>query len=170
MIPVISIVSSRSNIGKTTAICKIILELKSRGYRVATIKHHGHDFEIDKPGKDTFLHAEAGADIVVLSSPKKMALIEKREREYSLDSIIDKIKDVDIILTEGYKDENKPKIEVFRKEMSGILYSSDDELFAIITDAHIEKNIPQFALNDVSKLVDLIEKVCLKNNHLLKEE
>ena len=81
MIPVLSIVSSRSNIGKTTAICKIILELKSRGYRVATIKHHGHDFEIDKPGKDTFLHAEAGADIVVLSSPKKMALIEKRERE-----------------------------------------------------------------------------------------
>lgn len=162
MIAVLSIVSSRSNIGKTTALCRIISELKSRGYRLATIKHHGHDFEMDKPGKDTFMHAEAGADIVVLSSPKKMAMIEKREEEYNLDSLVEKIKDVDIILTEGYKDEDGPKIEVVRKEISEKIYSRDHELFALITDVHIDKDIPQFTLNDVSKLVDLIEEVYLK--------
>ena len=102
MIPVFSVVGSKSNVGKTTVLCNIIRELKARGYRVATIKHDLHGFDIDHPGKDTWLHAEAGADIVSISSSKKMAIIEKLEEEYTLDEMIEKIKNVDIIITEGY--------------------------------------------------------------------
>ena len=164
MIPVFSVIASKSNVGKTIALCNIIKELKSRGYIVATIKHDLHSFDMDHPGKDTFLHAQAGADIVCISSPKKMAIIEKREieAEYLLDELIAKIQNVDIILTEGYKHENKPKIEVFRSDIAEEIYSSDDELFALITDTPVDKDVPQFNLDTIDKLVDLIEESCLK--------
>lgn len=162
MIPVLSVISSKSNIGKTTVLCDIIRELKLRGYRVATIKHDVHGFDIDHPGKDTFLHAEAGADTIVISSPKKMAIIENVRSEYSLDDIINKIKNVDIILTEGYKTENKPKIEVFRKEISSKLFSKDEELFAIVSDTKTHKNIPHFNFSEIHGLVDLIETTISK--------
>lgn len=164
MIPVISVIASRSNVGKTTALCDIIRELKSRDYRVATIKHDVHGFDIDHPGKDTWMHAEAGADIVAISSPNKMAIIEKVEEEYSLDQLISKIKNVDIIITEGYKSEDKPKIEVLRRKMSKDIFSKSDELFAIITDFPINLEIPQFNFFEIKKLVDLIESNFLKCN------
>lgn len=157
MIPVFSIVGTNSKIGKTTVLCNIILELKSRGYRVCTIKHDVHGFDIDHPGKDTWKHAQAGADIVAISSPKKMAMIEKVENEYSLDEIINKINNVDIIITEGYKQESKPKLEIFRKGLTNEIYSKDEDLFAIITDTPIEKEVPQFDFSEIKEVVDLIE-------------
>lgn len=162
MIPVFSIVSSKSNVGKTTVLCKIIKELKSRGYRVGTIKHDVHDFEIDHPGKDTWLHAEAGADIVAISSSKKMALIEKVEKEYSLDQVIAKIKNVDIIITEGYKSGNTQKIEVFREELSTDIVSKKEELIGIITDIKHSNEVPQFNFSEIEKIVDFIEYKFLK--------
>lgn len=162
MIPVISIVSNKSNMGKTTVICKIIGELKSRGYRVATIKHHWGDFNIDYPGKDSWKHREAGADTVVVSSPTKMAIIEKVKEAYKLDNIIEKIENVDIIITEGYKDENKPKIEIIRKGISEAIISRQDELFAIVTDFSLEVKVPQFEFNQLDELVNLIEEEFLK--------
>jgi len=162
MIPAISIVAGQSNTGKTTVLCDIIKELKARGYRVCTIKHDVHGFEIDKPGKDTWKHAQAGADIVAISSPQKLAIIERVEEEYSLDDVIKKISNVDIIITEGYKLENKPKLEVFRKEVSEDLFSRDDELFAIITDTPLDKDIPQFGFTEIIQAVDLIESLFLK--------
>ena len=158
MIPVVSIVGIKSKVGKTTVICKIISELKNRGYKVGVIKHDVHGFEIDHPGKDTWLHAQAGADVVSISSHEKMAIIEKVEREYSLDEMIGKINNVDIILTEGYKQENKPKIEVFRKDVSEELYSKEEDLIAIITDTYFELDIPQFSFSKVDKIVDLLER------------
>lgn len=163
MIPVLSVIASKSNVGKTTALCDIILELKTRGYRVATIKHDVHGFDIDHPGKDTWLHAQAGADIVAISSANKMAMIEKVESEYSLDELISKIKNVDIIITEGYKLEDKPKIEVLRKEISTELFSKEDELFAIITNFHIDSSVAQFDFSEIKKLVSLIESSFLKH-------
>ena len=162
MIPVFSVIASKSNVGKTTALCSIIRELKSRGYKVATIKHHGHDFDIDHPGKDTWMHAEAGADIVAISSPKKIAIIEQVEEEYTLDEVISKIKNVDIIITEGYKWENKPKVEVFRKEISTNLFSKKEELIAMITDTLIDNSVPQFNFSEIKQLVDLVETRFLK--------
>lgn len=164
MIPVLSVVGSRSGVGKTTILCKIIGELKKRGYRVATIKHHKGDFEIDYPGKDTWKHAEAGADVVFISSPTKLAKIEKVEREYSLDDIISQIVNVDIIITEGYKWENKPKLEVLRKEISTGLVSKEEELIGIVTDFPLNKNVPKFNFQQVEEIVNLIEVKLLKSN------
>lgn len=157
MIPVFSVVGSKSNVGKTKVLCDIIKELKERKYRVGTIKHDVHSFEIDHPGKDTWLHAEAGADVVSISSKKKMAIIERIEEEYTLDEMVEKIKNVDIIITEGYKSEGKPKLEVYRKEITNEIISNDEDLFGIVTNERLDKNIPQFDFNQTKELVDLIE-------------
>lgn len=162
MIPVFSIIGSKSNTGKTTILCKIIKELKNRGYRVATIKHHMGDFEIDHPEKDTWKHSQAGSDIVVISSPVKIAKIEKVQEEYRLDDIISKIQNVDIIITEGYKKESKPKLEVIRKKISPNLISKESELFGIVTDFPLENQIPQFNFEQVREIVNLIEEKFLK--------
>lgn len=163
MMPVFSVVGSKSGVGKTTIICKIIKELKKRGYKTGTIKHHHRgDFEMDKPGKDTWKHAQAGSDVVVISSEVKIAKIEKLEAEYKLDDIVKDIKNVDIIITEGYGEENKPKLEVVRKEISGDLHSKEEELFCIVTDFPFQNKIPQFDFNEIEKIVDLIEEKFLK--------
>lgn len=158
MIPVFSVIGSKSNVGKTKVLCDIIRVLKEKGYRVATIKHDVHGFDIDHPGKDTWLHAEAGADIVAISSSKKMAIIEKLEEEYNLDEVIGKIKNVDIIITEGYKGGDKPKLEVFRKEVTDRLISRDEDLFGIVTNKKLDRDIPQFDFDQIKELVDLIEE------------
>lgn len=162
MIPVFSIVGKNSNTGKTTVLCNIISELKSRGYRVATIKHDVHGFDIDHPGKDTWKHGQAGSDIVMISSPAKFAMIEKVEIEYSLDKILEKIDNVDIIITEGYKKENKPKLEVYRKEAADELLCEEHELFGLVTDTEFNNDVPQFGFEYIKELVDLIEAKFLK--------
>ncbi len=157
MIPVISIVAARSNTGKTTVLCGIIEELKRRNYRVATIKHHHRaDLEIDKPGKDSWKHSQAGADLVVVSSINKVARIENVEEEYSLDQILKDIDNVDIILTEGYKTEDKAKIEVLRKGVSEDIVSKEDELIATISDFKIDRP-NNFNFEEIEKIVDFIE-------------
>jgi molybdopterin-guanine dinucleotide biosynthesis protein B len=97
-IPMISVVG-RSDTGKTTLLEKLIVELKQRGYRVATVKHDTHGFDIDQPGKDSWRHAQAGSDVVVISGPNRLALIEKREQEMTLDEIAGRVTNVHIILT-----------------------------------------------------------------------
>ncbi|ABW17775.1 molybdopterin-guanine dinucleotide biosynthesis protein B [Alkaliphilus oremlandii] len=162
MIPVFSVVAKNSNTGKTTVLCNIIKELKSRGYRVATIKHDVHGFDIDQPEKDTWKHGQAGSDMVMISSPEKFAMIEKVQVEYTLDEILEKINNVDIIITEGYKRENKPKLEVYRKEVADELLCKDEELFGIVTDVELDKDTPQFSFEQIKEVVDLIEKKFLK--------
>jgi molybdopterin-guanine dinucleotide biosynthesis protein B len=100
MIPIVSIVG-KSDAGKTTLIEKLIPELKRRGYRVATIKHDAHQFDIDHPGKDSYRHFHAGADWTIIGSPAKLALVRRLDREFTLDEIAAQITDVDLILTEA---------------------------------------------------------------------
>jgi molybdopterin-guanine dinucleotide biosynthesis protein B len=157
MIPVISIVG-KSDAGKTTLLEKLIRELKARGYRVATVKHDAHSFEIDHPGKDTWRHAQAGSDHVVIASPNRIAHIQRIERELTLPEIVAAINDVDIVLTEGYKRGPAPKIEVSRAEKGRELLCSRDELIALATDQPFEMDVPQFGLDDAAGLVDLIEE------------
>jgi len=115
MIPIVSIVG-KSDIGKTTLIEKLLPELTGRGYRIATVKHDIHGFEVDREGKDSWRHKKAGAHTVVLSSPQKVALIRDVEKDLSLEEIRESlVEDVDLILSEGYKKDVQPKIEVFRK-------------------------------------------------------
>lgn len=162
-IPVISFIAMSSGTGKTTLLEKVIPELKSRGLRLAVIKHDAHSFEMDQPGKDTWRFAKAGADIVAISSPDKFAMIEKREKELSLDDILSRISDVDLILTEGYKSENKPKILVCR---SGVVFSEEnfnkftqrpEELLAIVSDIQFKKiEAPCYDLDDYTGIAGVI--------------
>jgi len=157
-IPVISIVGGKSNSGKTTLLEKIIREAKSRGWRVATLKHDVHGFEMDQPGKDTWRHAQAGADVVAISSPSKIAILESVAAEQSLDEVLARIQGVDVILTEGYKCGNKPKIEVFRSAVHQELFSKPEELLAIASDITFNNGIPCFDLDDAHGICDLIEE------------
>ena len=130
MVPVVSIVGQRSNSGKTTLLVKLLAEAKRRGWRVAAVKHDVHGFEMDKPGKDTWRFAQAGADVVVISSPEKMAMIEKVQEERTLEQVLERIRDVDLIFTEGYKHGNQPRIEVFRSEVHQELLSDPEQLLS----------------------------------------
>lgn len=163
MIPVISLVG-KSNVGKTTMMEKLLREIKKRGWKVATIKHDTHGFDIDKPGKDTWRHAEAGADTVVISSPTKFAMISKVDQEVTLDQIAEKITGVDIIITEGYKRGNKPKIEVFRSGVYEGLLCQPEELIAIASDVTFDLGVPCYGLDDAPGLVNLLEKLYLKKH------
>ncbi len=162
-IPIVSIVG-KSSAGKTTLLEKIIPELVKRRYRVATVKHDVHGFEIDHEGKDSWRHKKAGARATVISSPLRIALVEDVDYDQTLDEIRKEyIKRVDIILTEGYKGNLFPKIEVFRSELRRTpLCKKEDNLLAIASDIKLDIGVPCFDINDSQSLVDLIENTFLK--------
>ena len=156
MIPIVSIVG-KSGSGKTTLLEGLICELKRRGHRVGTIKHDAHCFEIDRPGKDTWRHAQAGSDHVIISSPQRVASIRRVQQEQSLEELAAGMADVDLVLTEGYKRGSAPKIEVSRRARSETLICRPDELVAVASDQPFELDVPQYDLSDVLGLADLIE-------------
>jgi molybdopterin-guanine dinucleotide biosynthesis protein MobB len=159
MIPIISIVG-KSNSGKTTLLEKIISDLVGRGYRVATIKHNRHGFNIDHEGKDSYRHKKAGAHTTVVSSPHQLALIQDVDHDHSFEELRDKfIDDADIILTEGFKVNDYPKIEVFRSELKRELISKkEDGLIAVAADIKLDVDVPCFDINDPKAITDFIEK------------
>ena len=136
---------------------KLIPELRRRGFRVGTIKHHSHaGFDIDKPGKDSWRHAYAGSHHVVIAAPDKIASYRLLDHELTLDEIAAPMDDVDIILTEGYRQAGKPSLEIMRAETGTKLVSHPDQLFAIATDLSLEMDIPTFSLDNVTAMVDLM--------------
>ena len=163
MIPVVSVVG-KSNSGKTTLVEKMIGELVRRGYRVATIKHNRHGFEIDHEGKDSWRHKQAGARTTVIASPHRVAVVEDAEKDFDIGELVDRyIRDADIVLSEGFKKNPFPKIEVNRKEMNqDLLCSVEDNLFAIASDRPLTAGVPCLDINDISGLVDIIESRFLK--------
>jgi len=163
MIPIVSIVG-KSDSGKTTLIEKLVPELTRRGHRIATVKHDVHGFEVDREGKDSWRHKKAGAHTVVISSPQKAAVIRDVERDLNLAEIRDKlIRDVDLILSEGYKRDVQPKIEIFRKEKhQELLCTREDNLIAIVSDKTFDVGVPCFDLDDMAGLSSFIEKKFLK--------
>lgn len=166
MIPIVPIVG-KSSIGKTTFLEKVIHELKNRGRRVAVIKHDVHGFEMDQPGKDTWKFSQAGADVVILSSPNKLALIQKTGHDMTPDEVENElIHGVDIVLAEGYKRSTKKKIEVYRKAAGSDLLCREEELIALVTDHPFPMNVPQFGLEDASALVDFLEENIIGRKHL----
>jgi molybdopterin-guanine dinucleotide biosynthesis protein B len=132
-VPIISIVG-KSNSGKTVLVEKLIKELKKRGYRIGIIKHAHHGFNLDKKGKDSWRHKEAGADTVVVVSPGMLTMVKDHEDE-SIDAHKKYFMDMDLVITEGFKRERKPKIEILRAERnSKPLCEDDDSLIALVTD------------------------------------
>lgn len=163
VIPIVSIVG-RSNSGKTTLIERLIPELKRLGYRIATIKHNIHGFDIDHEGKDSWRHKKAGAQLTVVASPYRVALIEDTERDYDIADLRARyVRDVDLILLEGFKGNPYPKIEVFRPELHNeMLCTPEDNLLAVITDQPLETGVPRFSRNDIGEIAALIEDLFLK--------
>jgi molybdopterin-guanine dinucleotide biosynthesis protein MobB len=159
MIPIISIVGS-SNSGKTTLIERLIPEFVKRGYRVATIKHHAKDFQIDHRGKDSWRHKEAGAHAVVISSPQKVALVEDVSHDHSPEELAARfIQGVDIIIAEGFKRAKQPKVEVFRKGVHPHPLAPElENVIAVASDEPLTLDIPCLSLNDISGIADAIEK------------
>jgi len=161
MPPIISIVG-KSKSGKTTFIEKLVGELKSRGYRVATIKHTPQGMTLDEPGRDSWRHIQAGSEATAIASPDKIVLIKPIAQALTLDEIVRFFgEDYDIILAEGFKQGNAPKIEVHRKEV-GPLLSSIKKRIAIVTDEPVETRIRQFSWQDIKGLADLLEEGFIK--------
>lgn len=160
-IPILTIIG-KSGSGKTTLMEKLIQELTRRGRRVGTIKHHSHaGFDIDKPGKDSWRHAQAGSVHVVVAAPDKIASYRYLERELTLDEIAASIDHVDIILTEGYRQAGKPTLEIIRAETGAELISPPEQLFAVASDISMEIDVPLIDLDDARAMVDLIEALFL---------
>ena len=157
MPPIVSIVG-KSESGKTTLLEKLIGELKSRGYRVATVKHAPQESSFDKPGKDSWRHIEAGSQATLISSSDKLVLIKPTSGEPALEQITRLLgEDYDIILAEGFKDSDAPKIEVHRQR-AGPPLASVKKLIAIATDEPLETKTRQFSLEDSKGLADFLEK------------
>jgi len=161
MSPIVSIIGKTKS-GKTSLIEKLVQELKSRGYQVATIKHIPQGVNFDEPGKDSWRHIQAGSEATAVSSPDKIVVIKPVAQDASLDEIARLLgEDYDIILTEGFKQGNAPKIEVHRKDV-GPLLKDIKKLIGIVTDEPLETKARQFSFDDVDSLVDLLEKGFIK--------
>lgn len=161
MIQLLSFVG-KSGVGKTTLIEKLVTELKQRGYRIAVVKHHAHTTPIDGRGKDSWRFAEAGASVAVVSSPVEIARFERVTRELTLGEIASRIQDVDLIVTEGFKREAAPKIEVSRAALGTDLVGRVDELIAVVSDHPVALDLPRFDLDDVAGIAAFVEKKFLR--------
>ncbi|GMR01701.1 MAG: hypothetical protein BMS9Abin20_0020 [Acidimicrobiia bacterium] len=156
MPPVVSIVA-RSSTGKTTLLEALLPALKPTGLRVAVVKHHHYTSSFDTPGKDTFRLAEAGADLVVGVSPVQVATFSREAGSQDLDTVIEQhCAGYDLVLIEGYKRGDFPKIEVHRARRSTELLCRFDELLALVTDARWDTDVPQFALDDAESLAGFL--------------
>jgi len=161
MPPVISIVG-KSKSGKTTLIEKLVQELKSRGYRVATIKHTPRGFNFDEPGKDSWRHIQAGSEATAVSSSDKIALVKPVNHEATIDEVASFIgEDYDIILAEGFKQGGAPKIEVHRKD-AGPPLRDVKKLIGIATDEPLETKARQFSSDRIKDIANLLEKGFIK--------
>jgi len=161
MPPIISVVG-KSKSGKTTLIEKLIPALKQRGYKIGTVKHAYHRFDMDKKGKDSWRHKAAGADTVIVVSPGAIAMV-KDDHSDSFDELKKYFEDMDLVITEGFKHKHAPKIEICRAARNTEpLCRDNSELVALVTDTDIALNVPVFGLEDIEGLANLIEKKFLQ--------
>jgi molybdopterin-guanine dinucleotide biosynthesis protein B len=159
--PVVSIVG-KSNSGKTTLLVKIVQRLTRKGYRIGTIKHDAHSFEMDYPGKDSYRHFHSGSNATLILSPEKLAFIKRLTKPMPLNTVIKRFfYDVDLLITEGFKKEDKPKIEIVRSKISQapLCAPKGNNLIALVTNISIKGYPqPQFKLNDVKRITEFIER------------
>ncbi|GKS65879.1 molybdopterin-guanine dinucleotide biosynthesis protein MobB [Nitrospira sp.] len=157
-VPIVSFIG-RSNSGKTTLIERVIPELVKAGYRVATVKHAGHGFDLDTEGKDSWRHRRAGASSVVVVSKGSLALFADVSDELKVEEVRDRFLDAsyDLIIAEGWKSEGYPKIVVVRDQLGEISYSSDG-LLAVVSHTLIDLPVPVLHVDDVDGVAALLIK------------
>jgi len=150
-----------SGSGKTTLITKLIPCLLARGLRVSTLKHAHHGFDLDKPGKDSFMHRAAGATEVIISSAKRWAILHElraEEPEWDLGGLVAKMSPVDLVLVEGFKRDAFPKLEIHRiANGKPLLYPQDPHIVAVASDSALPSvALPVLDLNDIGPIADLL--------------
>lgn len=154
---------ARSGTGKTTLLEKVIAELKRRGHRVGVIKHDAHHFDIDHPGKDSYRLTAAGADTMLISSSEKLALVKKHAAAPPIEDLLAAyFTDVDIVLTEGFKQSGLPKIELHRRDCADALLcrgvGKDPTLIAVASDEPLDLDVPVLDLNRPEMVASFLEK------------
>lgn len=156
--PLVLTIVGSSGSGKTTLLEKLIPELKRRGFCVASVKHSHKVLDLDRRGKDSWRHRQAGANPVIVSGSGEMAMIRSGFYD-SLDTLLPYLDEVDIVLAEGFKRDDQMKIEVFRKSPgSEALCLDDPNLIALVTDAGILTSVPVFGLEEIEPLADFIQE------------
>jgi molybdopterin-guanine dinucleotide biosynthesis adapter protein len=149
-----------SGSGKTTLITKLIPCLIARGLRVSTLKHAHHGFDLDQPGKDSFMHRVAGATEVIVSSARRFAILHelRDEPEWNLGALVAKMSAVDLVMVEGFKRDAFPKIEIHRAENGKPLIHPDDpHIVAIASDTPLPHvTVPVVDLDDIDAISDLV--------------
>lgn len=155
-IPILCFVG-RSNSGKTTLIERLIPELVQAGYRVATVKHAGHGFDLDTEGKDSWRHKQAGASTVVVLSKGSLAMFSDVSDDIKVEQIRDQYlgPKIDLIIAEGWKSDGYPKIVVVRDQMGEVPVSREG-LLAIVSNKPMEVPVPTFDPDDVKGLGEFI--------------
>ena len=152
-------IAGYSGSGKTTLLEKVIPLLKQHGLRISVIKHAHHDFDIDRPGKDSFRHREAGAYEVMIASGHRWALMHelRQEAEPSLEQLCAQLTPCDLVLVEGYKFSPIPKLEVHRTETGHpLLYPNDPGIIAIVTDSKAALRLPVLDIDSPQQVADHI--------------
>ena len=167
-VPIVSFVG-RSNSGKTTLIERVIPELVRAGYRVATVKHAGHGFDLDTEGKDSWRHKRAGASSVIVMSRGSLAMFADVPEEMKVEEIRDRFLDgsYDLIIAEGWKSEGYLKIVVIREQVVEVSVSPDG-LLAVVSDKPVDLPVPVLDLNDVTGVAALIIKHFPRVTHELE--
>ena len=152
-------IAGYSGSGKTTLLEKLIPVLTDRGLKVSVIKHAHHGFDIDRPGKDSYRHREAGASEVLLACNDRWALMHERrtEAETTLSELLGRLSPCDLVLIEGFKQEPVPKLEVYRPENGKPpLFPERNDIVAVASDAALETALPVLPLNDMNAIADFV--------------
>lgn len=153
-----------SGSGKTTLVCKLIPELTRRGYRVSTVKHAHHNFDVDTPGKDSYEHRQAGASEVLVSSARRWALMHelRDEDEATIEELLARLSPVDLVIVEGFKKEGHDKLEVYRRSLGKpLLAAEDDAIVAVLSDGPVPETArPVIDLDDIAAVADFVELHC----------
>lgn len=149
-----------SGSGKTTLLTRLIPLLTGRGLRIATVKHAHHAFDVDQPGKDSYEHRKAGASEVIVSSARRWVQMHEIGAgvEATLAEHLRRLSPCDLVLIEGYKTEQHPKLEVFRESVGkSALHPTDPRIVAVATDKRLpDLAIPQVDLNDITAVAELV--------------
>ncbi len=162
-IPVLGF-AAYSGTGKTTVLEAVVKHLKEKGLRLAVVKHDAHGLDIDRPGKDSWRFSQAGADVSIASSDALSAFME--HRRLSLEEILSQIRDVDLILVEGFKNEDIPQIGLARKATGKGFTAPPERFLAVVTDHEdMEISVPRFEFSDAEGLAEFIMEKFLDFTH-----